>query len=147
MVRRTREKSGRSGAAAVETAVVLTVFLMILLAIVEYGRFTMIRQLLDNAAREGARQAVSGTSTLTTADIQAIVTNYLAGQGLQGLTISVYQADPATGALTGAWTDAAFGAGIAVQASGTYTTMLPNLGFLPSSFTLTTTVIMRSEAN
>ena len=42
---------------------------------------------------------------------------------------------------------AAFGAGIAVQASGTYTTMLPNLGFLPSSVTLTATVIMRSEAN
>lgn len=146
MIRRTT-RPRRSAATVVETAAVLSVFLVFILGVIEYGRFLMVRQLLDNAAREGARQAVVSTNTLTTADVQNIVQGYLAGQMTPTPTVQVYKADPATGTNTGVWTDAAFGDAIAVQVTGTYKSMVPSFGFLPTSLSLTATAMMRSEAN
>ncbi|QDT16880.1 TadE/TadG family type IV pilus assembly protein [Alienimonas californiensis] len=48
----------RRGAALVEAAVVLPIFFLAILAIVEFGRAMMVGQLVTNAAREGARQAI-----------------------------------------------------------------------------------------
>lgn len=62
---------GRSGAATVETALVLPVFFMVMLGIVEIGRFFMVSQLMTNAAREGARIAIMTGST--NADVEATV--------------------------------------------------------------------------
>lgn len=53
----------RRGAATVETALVLPVFFMVMLGIVEIGRFFMVSQLMTNAAREGARIAIMTGST------------------------------------------------------------------------------------
>jgi len=137
----------RRGAAAVEMAVVILGCLIFLFAIFEYGRFQMMRHLVDNAAREGARQAVVNTNTMTTADIQNIVTDSLAGQSFDSVAITVYKANPSTGANIGAWTDAAFGEGIAVQVNAVYSPMLPTFGFLQASVPISAKVIMRSEAN
>src|SRR4051794_26096439 len=87
----------RRGAAVIETAVVLNVLLLGLLGTFEFGRMIMIRQLMDNAAREGARLAAVGTVAdheVTTDQIQSTVTSLLAGQSISGLTVSVYQANP-----------------------------------------------------
>ncbi len=56
--------ANRTGAAMVETALVLPIMMMVILAVVEFGRAFMVCQLLTNAAREGGRMAVlDGTTT------------------------------------------------------------------------------------
>ncbi|HEV3143824.1 MAG TPA: TadE/TadG family type IV pilus assembly protein [Gemmataceae bacterium] len=137
----------RAGAAAVETAIVIGVCLLFMFAILQYAHYVMIRQVVENAAREGARQAVVKTSSATTADIQAVVQQYLSGQNLSNLSIQVYEADPATGANIGPWTSTQWGQGIAVEVSGTYKSILPSFGFLPNTVNVHVKSIMRSEAN
>lgn len=66
-IRRSRQRADqeRSGAALVETALVLPIFFMVVLGIIEFGRAMMVAQLLNNGAREGARLAVmDGTTNL-----------------------------------------------------------------------------------
>ncbi len=61
---RSRKVGHRARAAAiVEFAVVLPLLLTILFGIIEYGWVFMIRQTLQNAAREGCRLMVLQTST------------------------------------------------------------------------------------
>jgi Flp pilus assembly protein TadG len=137
----------RRGATLVEATFVLGACLLFLLAIFEYGRFVMLRHLLDTAAREGARKAVANTNTLTTTDIQNTVNSYLAGQPVTLSSFNVYQADPNTGANIGAWTSATFGQPIAVEIEGSYTPILPGLAFLKNPVVLNAKVVMDSEAN
>ncbi len=75
---------------------------MFLLALLDFSRVFMFQQLVINAAREGCRYAVVSTSTVTTGQIQTYVTNYLCGQQINNLVITVYEADPTTGANLGA---------------------------------------------
>jgi Flp pilus assembly protein TadG len=67
----------RPGAAAVEFAIVLPVFVTLLFGIWEVGRLVQVSQVLQNAAREAARQASSGTVTLTS--IKTNVQSYIQG--------------------------------------------------------------------
>ena len=53
----------RRGAAAVETAFVLPIFLLFVFAIMEFGQAYLGQHLLSNAARLGARRAMLDTST------------------------------------------------------------------------------------
>lgn len=148
-------RSRRRGSTLVETAIVLNVVLMLLLGICEYGRLIMVKQLMDNAAREGARLAVvnTGSATVMKADIQQSVTNYLAGQqsSYANLNIQVGQADPASGAITGgtgeAWKAVPFGGGIGVQVDLDFKPAVPLTFGLPSAVHLTARSVMRSEAN
>ena len=55
----------RGGAAAVETALVLPLFFLVVMGLIEFGRAFMVAQLLTNAAREGAREAITAGSTTT----------------------------------------------------------------------------------
>lgn len=61
--RRDNRPAQRTGAALVEMAMTFPLFLMVILGIVEFGRGMMVSQLMTNAAREGARQAVMTGST------------------------------------------------------------------------------------
>ncbi len=143
-----RPRGGRRrGATIVEMAVVLNVCLIFVLGIFDFGRVTMMRQLVTNAAREGCRYAVVNTSTATTSQVQTCVTNYLCGQQIQSLSISVYEADPTTGANLGPWTNAGLSNSIGVKVTGTVHTLTPTFSFLPSSLPLSATCIMASEAN
>ncbi len=141
----------RRGAAVLETALVLNVLLLGLLGTFEYGRMIMIRQLMDNAAREGARLAVVGTAadhTVTTAQIQSTVTSFLAGQSISGLTVSVYQANPITGANIGLWNQTPYGGAIAVKVQGSYRPVIPTtFGIVPNPMPLKVVSMMLSEAN
>ena len=74
-------KTRRRGASAVEFACVAPVCFMILLGILEYARYLFTVQLMNNAAREGARYAVVSSTTVSTSDVQTYVDRYLAGQG------------------------------------------------------------------
>jgi Flp pilus assembly protein TadG len=137
----------RRATTIVETGLVLTAFLLFLFAIFEFGRFIMLRDLLDNAAREGARQAIANTNTLATSDIQNIVTSYLAGQPINVTSFNVYEVNPTTGANIGPWTNAQFGQQIAVDVQASYTPLLPTFGILPNPVIMHSKVIMCSEAN
>jgi Flp pilus assembly protein TadG len=149
----------------VEVALVITVCFMFLFGILEYGRFLMTQQVLDNAAREGARYAVVNTDSATTADVQSAVYQKMAGQDAQlanfnsATNIQVFKADPATlnpldanNNVVANWTsapftNAQFGQGIAVRITGTYTPLLPSFLFMGQSISLNATCLMYSEAN
>jgi Flp pilus assembly protein TadG len=81
----------RRGVATVELAVVLPFLLILLLGIWEVGRLVQISQIVNNAAREGARKASTGINTYS--DVSTTVTNYLTAAGitnLSGLQIQVF---------------------------------------------------------
>jgi Flp pilus assembly protein TadG len=148
----------RRGVAVVETAVVLVVAFLLTFAIYDYGRYFMLSQLVNNAAREGARQAVVNTNTQNTAMIQNTVVQYLAGQTLtdssgnafNAADVVVTQVNPATGLPASPdsnWYDAAFGSTIMVQVNAKFTSLFPTFGFLPKTVNLQGTAVMSSEGN
>ena len=73
------------GAAAVELALVLPLFLVLIFGTVEFGLALHAKGLLASAAREGARFGVVFTTPRKTeAEIQARVQNYLSQTGFAG---------------------------------------------------------------
>jgi Flp pilus assembly protein TadG len=77
----------RHGAAAVECAVVLTLLIPILMGTWEVGRLVQVQQLLQNAAREGGRQAAAGS--FNTASIQQTMVTMLNANGIPCTTSNV----------------------------------------------------------
>jgi Flp pilus assembly protein TadG len=145
----------RRAASLVEFAFVAPVFFLVLLGIIEYARFLFTVQMLNNAAREGARYAAVNTTVVTTSEIQTYVDKYMAGQGNASLadynrnsSITVYKADPTTGANLGqSWANTGWGDGVGVTISGSYRPLLPGMMHLSSSFTIKGTCVMVCEAN
>lgn len=60
----------RSGAAVVETAFVLGIFMALLLGLIEFCRLLWVRQMCENAVRDGARYAVVHQGDKATTDVQ-----------------------------------------------------------------------------
>jgi Flp pilus assembly protein TadG len=158
-------RAARRGATLVEFACVVGVFLVMSFAVFEYGRFFMMQQLVQNAAREGARIAVTNTNNPNT-DVTGTVQAALANQSLTVQTINVdgWTYDTKNKVMTkvawyntpvpnpAVWTDpnianSQYDGCIVVQVTATYQPMLPSFGFLPGSMTLQSTAVMRSEAN
>lgn len=93
MIRRSRRLSARPstprsrGQALVEFAFVAPVFLLILFGIIDFGRYVYYVQILNNAAREGARYAiVHGSNSFQPTgpapndpQIEAVVRDYAVG--------------------------------------------------------------------
>ena len=68
----------RRGATTAEMALVLPVFVLSILGVIEIGRTMMlIEQVLENAARTGARMAILGntTNSQVTTSVQSLVQN------------------------------------------------------------------------
>jgi Flp pilus assembly protein TadG len=149
MVKRSTRPTRPRGSVLVEASIVLPIFLLMLLGIFEYSRYVMVRNLVDNATREGARYAVVHVYDKTTADIQAEVLKRLAGQDgqLASYNCQVFEANPATGANQGIWTNAAFGDWVMVQITGTYRPALPNFLRMSSTIPVRAQAMMRCEAN
>jgi Flp pilus assembly protein TadG len=152
---RHRSKRARRGAALVEAALVLPVVLMFLFGILEYGRYVMMRQVLTNAAREGARYAQihtqpltvgSTTSGNTTTDVTNRINQALAGQKLSGQTVSIYAAD-SVGNNIGIWNNAQNGQSVCVEINGSYPVIVSQLLFMPISIPVTAKAVMRTESN
>jgi hypothetical protein len=57
-VRARRESHRRRGQAVAEFAIAAPIFFLILFAIIDFGRYVYYVQVLNNAAREGARYAI-----------------------------------------------------------------------------------------
>ena len=76
---RTRLHNER-GAALLETAITVPIILLIAVGIFEFGRAYQTQQVLTNAAREGARQAI--LEGVTDAQVTTTVRNYMSSGGL-----------------------------------------------------------------
>ena len=76
-------KLNERGAAAAEFALLLPVLLMILFGIIEFGMIMYGREVVTNAAREGARAGiVQGPPKRTEGEIIAIANTYLTATGI-----------------------------------------------------------------
>jgi Flp pilus assembly protein TadG len=84
-------RHGSSGQALAEMAIALPILLLMLVGIWEFARAYQIQQVVVNAAREGARQAVlQGVNS----DSAEVVTNsFLAGGNVTGATVTVTDTD------------------------------------------------------
>ena len=87
-----RRRWSRRGAAVTEFAVVAPVFFLMVVGFLEFGRALMVQQVLINASRVGARQAI--TTSATTSNVEDIVEDYTAGVAVPGVVIAV-SPDPA----------------------------------------------------
>ena len=74
-MKRWRRHENRRGTAVVEMALVLPIFFTVVLGIIEFGRAMMVAQILTNAARLGAREAIIDGATET--EVKSTITDFL----------------------------------------------------------------------
>lgn len=103
----------RSGASAVELALVAPVFVALVMGQIESSRLGMVAQLLTTAAREGCRVAVINGSTQDS--VQSRVNAVLSGSG-----ISVGTVTPTCTSSIYTWDTAPLGTPISVSLSVPY---------------------------
>lgn len=74
---RARNKLERVGAALVEFAIIAPIMMLFTLGLIEMGRMTMVKQLLVNISREGARLATlpAATSVDVQSEIEELLEN------------------------------------------------------------------------
>ena len=77
--------TNRRGAAVVEFAVVAPLFVLLVFGMIEFGRAVMVQQVLVNASREGARQAVLDGATLS--GIEGHISSYLSSASIDNETV------------------------------------------------------------
>jgi TadE-like protein len=134
-------RRNRRAAAAVEFAVILPVFFLLIFGMIEYGRMIMVQQVITNAAREGARLAVLDGST--TDEVKTRVKSYLTSGSISTThaTVDVYANN------NQALGNAGFGDPITVSVSIPFleVSWLPSPMYLGGK-TLTATTVMRREA-
>jgi Flp pilus assembly protein TadG len=81
----------RRATAAIELALTMPFVALLVVGSLQIGRMVQINQIINNAAREGARKASTGINTYS--DVQTIVANYLTNAGVtnqNGLSVTVY---------------------------------------------------------
>ncbi len=86
-MRRNNLKHRRTGAAAVEFAIVAPIFFLLVMASLEFGRLNVIRHTADQAAYEAARNAMVPGATVGEATQTA--NSMLAIAGARGATVTV----------------------------------------------------------
>jgi Flp pilus assembly protein TadG len=174
MAMRIRSKTHRTGAAAVEAALVMGIFFVLLFGVFEYCRFLMVLHVANNAARDASRYATVnvGSDTLTKQNIQDYLDARMGGvqQSIVGYERAVYPCstsgfaqsppqvvpkslNPATPAdpfnssdpNNPPWNQAVFTERIAVTIRGSYQPVTPLLLFLPSSIPINITAVTGSE--
>jgi Flp pilus assembly protein TadG len=94
--RHTPSKSNSaSGAALVEFALALPIFIVLIFGVIEFGLVMHAKGIITQASREGARYGVTYSLTpKTAADIQNYVSAYLTSVGFSGATVTVTLGDP-----------------------------------------------------
>lgn len=148
MLLATKPLAPRRAATVVELAVVILIFLMLLFGILEYCLVIYSYNVVENAAREGARYGVVNvTDTTMVSDTQTVVKNFMGGLDtkMQNYSCTVYLAD-ANGNNIGNATTAQFGQYVCVEVSLDYVPITPGLIYL-KTITLRSKSSMGSEAN
>jgi Flp pilus assembly protein TadG len=132
--RRGRDLQSRCGVATVEFAIIAPLFFLLVLGSIELGRALMVQQILTNASRAGARDAVTLAGTQDSAI--AAATDFAAGASVGGIAVTV-SPNPAT-------------ASSGQMVSVTVTVPYENVTWVPAPWfmggkTLTATSVMRKE--
>jgi Flp pilus assembly protein TadG len=83
--RRNRRRRTRTGAAVVEFAVVGPLLVMLTMGMMEVGRVVMVKQMMVNASREGARLAILPTSTAS--QVISHVQSQMADSAINGTNV------------------------------------------------------------
>ncbi len=84
----------RKGQALVEFALVLPLLMLLILGIVEFGRAWNAKQILTDAAREGARLSVVGNPTITdTSQVNPSIRRIVALAGLDSSQVTISYPD------------------------------------------------------
>ena len=90
--KQSHRKAGERGVTVVEGAIFIVAFFMLILGVIELGRFLSMRQVLTNAAREGARFAIAPTSQTNTlpseTEVRDRVNVFLNAAGVTGATVT-----------------------------------------------------------
>lgn len=81
----------RTGAAVVEFAFIAPLMILLTMGMLEMGRVVMVKQLMVNASREGARQAVLPGAT--SGGVTSTVQEELSNGSISGATITVTPAN------------------------------------------------------
>ncbi|HEX5645896.1 MAG TPA: TadE/TadG family type IV pilus assembly protein [Nitrospira sp.] len=127
------------GIAAAEFALLLPVFLLILFSIIEFGMLMYGREIVTNAAREGARAGiVIGPNKPAAGAITAIANNYLTGTGI----------NPADVTFTPTGAGGVNPSTLTVQAVYNYNFLIPYIPAvvgIPNPLIITTQVVMIHE--
>ena len=123
----------RCGAAAIEFAIIAPLFFTLVFGSIEFGRALMVQQVLTNASRVGAREAITLNGTQSA--VTSVSTSYATGASVSGMSVSVTP-DPA---------NALAGDMVTVNVSVPYS----NVSWLPPWFlggtTLSASSVMRKE--
>jgi Flp pilus assembly protein TadG len=114
-------------------AIVLPIFILLLMGIMDFGYLFQRYELIVNAAREGARLAVAD-GTLSDADVEERVLNYLSNAGLPGTATAA--AGDSTMTVSG----------VAVPTRTVTVTYPSAFLFLPGSVNLQGVAVMRVQA-
>jgi Flp pilus assembly protein TadG len=99
----------RRGTAAVEAAFTLPILVIMMFGVLEVGRLIQVNQIVNNAAREGARLAAGGYvngTPVTNAMVQQAVRDYMRASGLPSQAYNGAQVNLICLA-TPSWTDPA----------------------------------------
>ena len=135
---RRRGQKKRLGASAVEFAIVAPLFFLLVFGMIEFGRMVMIQQVLTNASREGARQAVLDGAT--SSNVKSSVVTYMSNGGVTIATsnVTISPTDPSS---------ATAGSPVTVTISVPFSQVswLPSPMFLGSR-QMTASTVMRREA-
>lgn len=127
------------GVVAAEFALLLPVFLMILFGTIEFGMLMYGREIVTNAAREGARAGiVIGPNKPTAGTITSIANNYLTGTGI----------NPADVTFTPTGAGGANPATLTVAATYNYNFLIPYIPAvvgIPNPLVIQTQVVMIHE--
>ncbi len=80
----------RRGEGLVEFALVLPMFLLLMFALIDFGRWYWIKETLENAVRQAGRYAITGQSSNGYTRVESItMVAQGAAAGLENLTITV----------------------------------------------------------
>jgi Flp pilus assembly protein TadG len=143
-----RKSKGRRrwAAAAIEMGLVMIPLTMFMFGIFEYGRLLLDWNLLNNAAREGCRYAITNnTSSTLTTSIQNTVNSYMSGRSGDFTNFTITISGTHQGTST-AVANLVPGDMITVTVSGTYKFMpVITLIKVPTAISITSSCTMLCE--
>ncbi len=149
--RRSKRQWVRRGQAMVEFALVIPIFLVVLLGIIETGRFIFNYEVLNNAAREGARYAIvhGSNSSCPSGPMPAYLgENWCDPSGakvLERVRTSAYGIDGTLVTTTVEWDPSnARESTVRVTATYTYSTLVPLLPLPPITVHAESTLVINN---
>jgi Flp pilus assembly protein TadG len=133
----------RQGTAVAEFAVVAPVFILLVFGMIEFGRAVMVQQVLVNASREGARQAVLDGTTVS--EVDSRIQFYLNSANINGAD-TTYSVNGTT------VSDPTAAAGFGDAVTVTISVPFDNVSYLPvpqyiGGTNLTASSVMRRETS